>query len=249
MTPSHSAVETVARRSDEAREVEAAEVAARGGRPFHTTGHQVAAGSLAALLHVAPRTMSTRVDRARRVVCQLPDVQRLAWAGELEPYRVDAIVRESAPVNPARLHEFEARLLEADITALPTSQLRRRARDWAQTRPEWGLAGNAAFIAAPRARTRAVDLEGRAFLHDYDWRQDQEGKVLELIMTAPMVVAGSVGRPGLKRPMRSRMRSTTASWISRCKKARLVEPHDCPHQVKFMPAMAASATSPGSASG
>jgi len=34
-----------------------------------------------------------------------------------------------------------------------------------------------------------VDLEGRAFLHDYDWRQDQEGKVLELIMTAPMVVA------------------------------------------------------------
>ncbi|TCQ92564.1 YbcC family protein [Pseudomonas sp. JUb52] len=68
-------------------------------------------------------------------------------------------------------------------------QLRRRARDWAQTRPEWGLAGNAAFIAAPRARTRAVNLEGRAFLHDYDWRQDAGGKVLELIMTAPMVVA------------------------------------------------------------
>jgi hypothetical protein len=67
--------------------------------------------------------------------------------------------------------------------------LRRRARDWAQTRPEWGLAGNAAFIAAPRARTRDVDLQGRAFLHDYDWRQDREGGVLELIMTAPMVVA------------------------------------------------------------
>jgi uncharacterized protein YbcC (UPF0753/DUF2309 family) len=67
--------------------------------------------------------------------------------------------------------------------------LRRRARDWAQTRPEWGLAGNAAFIAAPRARTRDVDLQGRAFLHDYDWRQDREGSVLELIMTAPMVVA------------------------------------------------------------
>lgn len=67
--------------------------------------------------------------------------------------------------------------------------LRRRARDWAQTRPEWGLAGNAAFIAAPRARTRDVDLQGRAFLHDYDWRQDSEGSVLELIMTAPMVVA------------------------------------------------------------
>ena len=68
-------------------------------------------------------------------------------------------------------------------------RLRRRARDWSQTRPEWGLANNAAFIAAPRARTRGVDLQGRAFLHDYDWREDAEGAVLELIMTAPMVVA------------------------------------------------------------
>jgi uncharacterized protein YbcC (UPF0753/DUF2309 family) len=64
-----------------------------------------------------------------------------------------------------------------------------RSRDWAQVRPEWGLAGNAAFIAAPRARTRGVDLAGRAFLHDYDCRQDENFSVLELIMTAPMVVA------------------------------------------------------------
>nr|WP_272943162.1 DUF2309 domain-containing protein [Pseudomonas fuscovaginae] len=68
-------------------------------------------------------------------------------------------------------------------------RLRQRARDWSQTRPEWGLANNAAFIAAPRARTRGVDLQGRAFLHDYEWQQDAEGAVLELIMTAPMVVA------------------------------------------------------------
>jgi uncharacterized protein YbcC (UPF0753/DUF2309 family) len=64
-----------------------------------------------------------------------------------------------------------------------------RSRDWAQVRPEWGLAGNAAFIAAPRARTRGLDLAGRVFLHDYDWRLDQDFRVLELIMTAPMVVA------------------------------------------------------------
>lgn len=67
--------------------------------------------------------------------------------------------------------------------------LRKRASDWAQTRPEWGLANNAAFIAAPRWRTQGVDLQGRAFLHDYDWRQDSDGSILELIMTAPMVVA------------------------------------------------------------
>ena len=64
-----------------------------------------------------------------------------------------------------------------------------RSRDWSQVRPEWGLAGNAAFIAAPRDRTRETDLGGRVFLHDYDWRKDVEFGVLELIMTAPMVVA------------------------------------------------------------
>ena len=52
-----------------------------------------------------------------------------------------------------------------------------------------GLAGNAAFVVAPRERTRGLDLGGRAFLHDYDWRKDEGFKVLELIMTAPMVVA------------------------------------------------------------
>lgn len=64
-----------------------------------------------------------------------------------------------------------------------------RSRDWSEVRPEWGLAGNAAFIAAPRGRTAALDLEGRAFLHSYDWRADEDASILELIMTAPMVVA------------------------------------------------------------
>ena len=66
--------------------------------------------------------------------------------------------------------------------------VRRRARDWAQTRPEWGLANNAAFIVGPRSRTRGVDLAGRCFLHDYTWADDRDGKVLEGIMTAPMIV-------------------------------------------------------------
>jgi uncharacterized protein YbcC (UPF0753/DUF2309 family) len=64
-----------------------------------------------------------------------------------------------------------------------------RSRDWSETRPEWALAGCKAFIAAPRARTAGVGLEGRAFLHDYDWRTDPNFGVLELIMTAPVVVA------------------------------------------------------------
>ncbi len=66
-----------------------------------------------------------------------------------------------------------------------------RSRDWSEVRPEWALAGCKAFIAAPRGRTAGRSLEGRAFLHDYDWRQDKEKGfgVLELIMTAPVVVA------------------------------------------------------------
>jgi len=67
--------------------------------------------------------------------------------------------------------------------------LQERANHWAETRPEWALADNAAFIAAPRARTRGADLGGRAFLHDYDQRQDPDRSVLTLILTAPMVVA------------------------------------------------------------
>lgn len=68
------------------------------------------------------------------------------------------------------------------------AQFRRRANDGAQTRPEWGLAGNAAFLIAPRWRSRGVMLEGRTFLHDYDAAQDADGSVLELLMTAPMLV-------------------------------------------------------------
>lgn len=80
--------------------------------------------------------------------------------------------------------------LEGKSRRAISSRIRYRSRDWSQVRPEWALAGCAAFIAAPRERTRGVDLGGRTFLHDYDWRRDQGFGVLELIMTAPMVVAG-----------------------------------------------------------
>ena len=63
-----------------------------------------------------------------------------------------------------------------------------RSKDWSQTRPEWGLAGCAAFVVAPRERTKGIDFGGRSFLHSYDWKNDKDFGVLELIMTAPMVV-------------------------------------------------------------
>jgi len=70
-----------------------------------------------------------------------------------------------------------------------SEDLRRRSKDWSEVRPEWGLAGNAAFIAAPRKRTAGIGLAGRAFLHNYTWRDDNNFKTLELIMSAPMIVA------------------------------------------------------------
>ncbi|HUS31427.1 MAG TPA: DUF2309 domain-containing protein [Kofleriaceae bacterium] len=65
----------------------------------------------------------------------------------------------------------------------------KRATNWAEVRPEWGLAGNAGFIIAPRERTRHMNLEGRVFLHDYRVEDDRDYSILEAIMTGPMVVA------------------------------------------------------------
>ncbi|WP_164157389.1 YbcC family protein, partial [Sandarakinorhabdus rubra] len=93
--------------------------------------------------------------------------------------------RASALTRRERARFLDLDAPEGDVD----TQVLRRSRDWAQVRPEWGLAGNGAFIAAPRHRTLGVDLGGRSFLHSYDWRQDEGFGVLKLIMTAPMVVA------------------------------------------------------------
>ena len=91
----------------------------------------------------------------------------------------DQVRRERAPALGMDPRQGPEALLAA---------LRRHASDGAQTRPEWGLAGNAAFVIAPRHRTQGLMLGGRSFLHDYDAAQDPEGRLLELLMTAPMLV-------------------------------------------------------------
>lgn len=73
-------------------------------------------------------------------------------------------------------------------TTKKEDEIRSRANDWSQIRPEWGLAGCHSFIIAPRKRTSDLNLDGKSFLHNYDWNTDSEFKILESIMTAPMVV-------------------------------------------------------------
>ena len=64
----------------------------------------------------------------------------------------------------------------------------KKATNWAETRPEWGLAKNAGFIVAPRALSKNLNLQSRCFLHSYDYKLDTNGEALEGIMCGPMVV-------------------------------------------------------------
>ncbi len=64
----------------------------------------------------------------------------------------------------------------------------RNAMDWSQVRPEWGLARNAYFVIGRRSLTQSMALEGRAFLHSYDYRVDPKRRLLENILTGPLVV-------------------------------------------------------------
>ncbi len=113
---------------------------------------------------LAPASHRERIDELEHQLCAAGDIARAERADSLGLGRLAA--------SPQRL--------ERAIAA--------RANDWSEVQPEWGLAGNAAFVVAPRWRTRHVDLHGRCFLHDYDWTCDHDVAVLTLIMTAPMVV-------------------------------------------------------------
>jgi len=96
-------------------------------------------------------------------------------------------VKESLIV--ASQYTRKTRAARFGITAEKADKsLKDRANDWSQVRPEWGLAGCNSFIIAPRNRTMGMDLEGKAFLHSYEWRSDESFKILETIMTAPMIV-------------------------------------------------------------
>ncbi|GLV14468.1 UPF0753 protein YbcC [Alicyclobacillus hesperidum] len=71
----------------------------------------------------------------------------------------------------------------------PVHSAIRRARDWSEVRPEWGLAGNRAFIIGRRALTQGWSWKGEVFLHSYDWQSDRDGSLLASIIAGPVTVA------------------------------------------------------------
>ena len=132
--------------------------------------------------HFMPAVHDTSSDRVTFL-----DVERIpsTHAADLITLRkwfdqASAMVRQERAPN-LRVDEVRPTILD--------KLLLKRSKDWSEVRPEWGLARNAAFIAARRVRSRQVNLDGRAFLHEYDAASDPDGSVLTLILSAPMVVA------------------------------------------------------------
>lgn len=93
-------------------------------------------------------------------------------------------VREKA--NAERIVQLPT--LDVNYTN-PTEEVQRFADDWSEVRPEWGLSRNAAFIIGERELTETCDLEARAFLHNYNWKNDKNGDILGKIIAGPAKVA------------------------------------------------------------
>ncbi len=155
----------------------------------------VSARLLAALLN----DPETRAGLPAQGIDLAADVHFMAGLHDTTTDRITLYPDQPAPGHQADIAAAQEWLRRAGALARAERALRlpgakawdvaSRATDWAEVRPEWGLAGCAAFIAAPRAVTTGADLGGRTFLHSYDWQADAGFATLELILTAPVVVA------------------------------------------------------------
>ncbi|HWV44749.1 MAG TPA: DUF2309 domain-containing protein, partial [Nitrospira sp.] len=131
-------------------------------------------------------------------------------AGQMDT-TTDAItlfdLEDAPPTHRADIARFQEDLRDASVltsqercTRFPDIQqvipetaaeahVRRRSIDWSQVRPEWGLSNNTSFLIGRRELTKGLDLGGRVFLHSYDYREDPSNRLLEVLLTAPQVVA------------------------------------------------------------
>ena len=112
----------------------------------------------------------------------------------------DAIKLFDAQVSgrfTAQLQALKSKLKRAQLKATQQrfpkaknslNSAHKKANNWSETRPEWGLSKNAGFIIGSRELTKDTDLDGQCFLHSYDYKLDPAGEALEGIMKGPMTV-------------------------------------------------------------
>ena len=87
--------------------------------------------------------------------------------------------------------ERQGRLPSFDPPTGPRESSRavfRRSCDASEVRPEWGLSMNSWFVVGNKDLLGTGNFAGRAFLHSYDPVRDPDGRLLEAIMTGPLVV-------------------------------------------------------------
>jgi uncharacterized protein YbcC (UPF0753/DUF2309 family) len=122
------------------------------------------------------------------------DEVRLFDLDQLPPAALTRLGRIEEDLTAAGRLCAQERCVELGETRIDSPQtagrrVKRHALDWTQVRPEWGLSRNACFIIGRRALSRSLNLEGRAFLHSYDHRIDPQGRLLEGILSGPLIVA------------------------------------------------------------
>jgi uncharacterized protein YbcC (UPF0753/DUF2309 family) len=134
--------------------------------------------------HVLAALHNTTTDEIALFDTDLMPLTHAADLTQLEEWLKEAGHRaRGEQASSVGIHENEASSSKNLL-----KQFQTRSRDWSQVRPEWGLVNNAAFLIAPRVRSRSINLQGRVFLHEYQSALDSNGSVLESIMTAPMLV-------------------------------------------------------------
>lgn len=116
---------------------------------------------------------NTTTDEIVLFDSEIPDSHK----NQLQQLKIN-LQKAQETATQERLHKNEKSIAEAH----------KKTNNWAETRPEWGLAKNAGFIVGPRSLTKNTNLNGHCFLHSYNWELDREGKALEGIMQGPMVV-------------------------------------------------------------
>eukprot|EP01022_Parablepharisma_sp_SALTPOND_P024056 TRINITY_DN5286_c0_g2_i1.p1 TRINITY_DN5286_c0_g2~~TRINITY_DN5286_c0_g2_i1.p1 ORF type:complete len:1085 (-),score=71.43 TRINITY_DN5286_c0_g2_i1:3686-6940(-) len=115
---------------------------------------------------------------------------------EIEYYDDDILTSEEKSTFEEVIADFQsasASSREERIESLPYTHskddLMIKAKDWSETRPEWGLAQNMGVFAGPRESTKHIAFKNRLFMHSYDWKIDSENAdILTRIFNGPLVV-------------------------------------------------------------